>query len=284
MIMRGNRSIHQLATLRSARRSRRTGLSLLEFLGCLMALVGGAWLGAIYIGIDVHRLAYVALTESDLLEKVPEDWRPQPPEGFADAPTPAELAQAVQGELVALRHEITALRSERDPADSLQVATSNGGVHATSDNSSRSAQRETCLAFWNRLAEIVRDELALQFDAESAASDGNATKVAALKGRISRFASTAIAAVPTEGVDPAEIQLSQELAGWYERGGELYEKAVRIWESPSRGQSGHTLTKDWEQAHLQHLNEGKLLREKVAAVRDSLTRRFGSGFAEFETP
>ena len=40
----------------------RTGLSVLEFIGCLMALVGGIWLGAIYLGVDVRHVAYVALT------------------------------------------------------------------------------------------------------------------------------------------------------------------------------------------------------------------------------
>jgi len=129
--------------------------------------------------------------------------------------------------------------------------------------------------------EVVRGQTALQVDAESAATSVNATKVAALKGRISRFAASAIRAIPTEGVDRSAIELGSELAQWYERGGALYEQAVRIWESPARGQNNPAMTQGWEHTRSQHHNEGKLLNDKIAAVRDSLTRRFGEGFAQF---
>ena len=95
------------------------------------------------------------------------------------------------------------------------------------------------------------------------------------------FSATAVRALPTEGVDPAAIELGKALANWYERGGDLYDQAVRIWESPARGTSNPALSKDWEQAHLQHRNEGQLLHKRIAATRDSLARRFGEGFAEF---
>ena len=55
---------------------RRAGLSALEFVGCVIAVIGGAWLGAIYLGVDVRNVAHEALSESELLDKVPEDWRP----------------------------------------------------------------------------------------------------------------------------------------------------------------------------------------------------------------
>jgi hypothetical protein len=92
-------SYHRYSSLSS-----RAGLSVLEFVGCLFAL----------LGIDVHHVAYVALSESDLLEKVPEQWRPEVPESAAGAPSSRELAKTVQNELVSLREEISALRSGGD--------------------------------------------------------------------------------------------------------------------------------------------------------------------------
>ncbi len=248
-------------------RTLRNGLSVLEFIGCLMALVGGVWLGAVYLGVDVRHVAYVALAESEWMDKVPEQWRPAEP-ATKNAPSSAELAASVQNELVALRHEVTALRNSRH-AQSAAIETANTNELA----------KNATLEYWTRINDIVHSQAALQLDAESAASEGNATKVAALKGRISRFSAGAIRALPTANVDPAAVTLGKELAAWYEAGAGLYDQAVQIWESPVRGQAGQQVTQEWEQAQAQHRNERQLLNDRVAAVRDSLNRRLGAGFA-----
>jgi len=255
-------------------KSRRTGLSVLEFIGCLMALVGGIWLGAVYLGVDVRHVVYVALADSELLEKVPEKWRPVEP-ASENAPSPAELAKSVQNELVALRHEITALRTTQQTQSPAQVDTSS--TDATQD--ANQLAKQASLDYWTRLSDVVHSQATLQLDAESAATEGNATKVAALKGRVSRFSASAIRALPTANVDPAALALGKELATWYENGAGLYDQAVQIWESPARGQGGQQVTQAWEQAQTQQRNEGRLLGDRVASVRDSLTRRFGDGFA-----
>jgi hypothetical protein len=278
--MNTRRSQRSCPTADRCSKNARSGLSVLEFLGCLIALVGGAWLGAIYLGIDVRHVAYVALSESELMEKVPEQWRPAEPAPAEGAPTPAQLAEAVQEELVALRHEITALRTTRHtpPAAGTNPSPTVAAVPESAD--AHQLAKQASLDYWSRIHDIVRGQAALQLDAESAATEGNATKVAALKGRISRFSSRAIRAIPTNHVDPAAVALAKELAQWYENGGLLYDQAVQIWESPARGQSGPQITKEWEHARLQHRNESRLLGDQIAAVRDSLTRRFGEGFAE----
>jgi hypothetical protein len=258
----------------------RSALTWLEFLGCLIAVFGGIWLGAYCIGVDVRHLAYVALSESELLEQVPEGWRPEDPSS-ANSPTPAELAQAVQQELVALRHEINALRTTRGGARVNDASTAAGDDSEIDSRVDVPPAKSTTLAYWNRVHDVVRGEIALQIDAESAATTGNATKVAALKGRISRFAASAIRAIPIDGVDPTAVQISRELAHWYDQSGNLYELAVRLWESPGRGKKNLAMSKEWEHAQSQHRNEGQLMNDKIAAARDSLTRLFGEGFTPF---
>jgi hypothetical protein len=256
------------------RRCNRRGLSVLEFVGCMLALLGGAWLGAIYLGVDLRHVAYVALSNSEMIDKVPEQWRPAAPA----APTSAELAQAVQTELASLRGEITALRSAhetRDPAAAGQVVT------AVDAKEARIKHRT--IEYWNRTQEIVHEQTALQKSAESAATEGNATKLAALKARINRFAASALRAVPVEDVDKAVVALSKELANWYDRAGDSFDKAVGIWESGTRTQ-GDAVTKEWEFAQMQLRNEGRLLGDKIAALRDSLSRRFNEQFAEISGP
>jgi len=245
-----------------------------------MALVGGVWLGAIYLGVDVRHVVFGALAESNLMDKVPEQWRPANP-AEADAPTAQELAESVQKELIALRQEIAALRTAQ--LDGHSAPGGEAGTEDSSDVDPQQLTKQATLVYWARLQIVVQNEIALQRDAESAATNGNATKVAALKGRISRLTASAIRALPITGVDPAAVTLAKDLANWYEQGAQLFDQAVAIWESSARGSSGGQLSKEWEQAQIQHRNEGRLLGDQVAAVRDSLTRRFGEGFAGFSS-
>ena len=69
---------------------------------------------------------------------------------------------------------------------------------------------------------------------------------------------------------------------WYERGGDLYDKAVNIWETTSAGSQARTqFNEEWGRAELQHRNETRLLDEKASAVRSAVSRRFGEEFPEF---
>ncbi len=262
---------------RSTRRGRR-GLTALEFVGCLMALVGGVWLGALYLGVDVRHVIFGALAESNLMDKVPEKWRPAEP-AEADAPTTKQLAESVQKELVALRQDIAALRTSK--SDGPTAPSGEDDAQNTPAADAQQLTKQATLKYWARLQVVIQNEVALQRDAELAATNGNATKVAALKGRISRLTASAIRALPISNVDPAAVTLAKDLANWYEQGARLYDQAVAIWESSARSSGGGQLSKEWEQAQTQHRNEGQLLGDQVAAVRDSLTRRFGEGFAVF---
>jgi hypothetical protein len=258
-------------------RIHRAGISILEAVSCLFALVGGAYLGALYLGVDVRHVAYTALKDSQLLDRVPEKWRPASPDAKpgAEPLTPEQLAQHVEHELVALRQEVSGLRTSRENAPS----SSGTGESATTTSDSRPTVKDASVAYWKRLNDIVRDQSALQRDSESAATEGNASQVAALKSRVCRFASSAIQAIPTDGVDPTATEFGKQLASWYDHGGELYDSAVRIWESPARSQNGSPISENWDQTKEHHHNEGRLLSERSAVVRDSLVRRFGNEFA-----
>ncbi len=262
--------------LRPPKKSGRAGLTTLEFIGCLMAVVGGAWLGALYLGVNVKHVAYSALSESRLLEKVPKDWRPAPLEG--QNVTREELATTLHEELGTLRNQISSLRSGKSDG----VTTAPGGVPITGD--SPLPTKERTLAYWTRLSEIALGETDLQQDAESAFSAANAAKVFAIKGRVSRFASKAVEAVPTEGVDEEAVKFGRRLQLWYDKGGDVYERAVRIWETPMGAQARTQLNDEWKQTDKQHRNEAELISQKAAAVRGSVSRIYGVEFPEFAKP
>jgi hypothetical protein len=265
---------------------RRAGLSLLEFVGCTIALVGGAWLGAIYLGINVQHLGYTALEEADLLEKVPEKWRPAAPDGNErlQGKSHEELVSSLRKELVALRSEISTLKTadaatSSTPTDIQTVATVPG---ESSDAGGPTLEKS--LGYWNRLSDIALGEAALQRDADQALTDENAAKVLVIKSRISRFAATAVEVIPREQVDTPAVQLGKELGTWYDRGGDLYDEAARIQSFPSDNTNRNRLTQDWRREDAQHRNEGQVLSNRAIAVRDEMQRHFGTEFPAFGQP
>jgi hypothetical protein len=254
----------------------RAGLTALEFVGCTMAVVGGAWLGALYLGVDVRQVAHTALAEAELLDKMPANLRPAPPND--KAMTREQLVSTLREELGALRSELTSLRTGGEPSAAAPTASPAG-----EENTLKLplATKDKTLAYWKRISEIAVGEGALQRDAESASSETNASRVFAIKGRISRFAAKSVEAVPTEGVEESVIRFGRQLALWYDRGGELYEKAVRIWETPTISQNREQLNQEWRRAESQHNNEARLVYEKATAVRSAASRFFGTEFPEF---
>ncbi len=254
-------------------RRNRVGLTILEFLACAIAVLGGAFLGALYLGVDFRHLAYTAMSESQLLDKVPADWRP--PDPNEKVMTREQLLTTLHEELGSLRSQITALRSGKpgaaDPAHAADVSAT-----------SLPPTKEKTLAYWSRLNEIAMSDAALQRDAELAFNENNAAKVFAIKGRISRFSAKTIEAVPTQEVDDSVVRFGRQLRLWYDRAGELYEQAVRIWETPIGQQARTQLNEEWKRSDQQHLNEARLLKEKATAVRKSMSRIFGAEFPEFD--
>jgi hypothetical protein len=249
--------------------ARRRGISTLEFIGCLAAVVGGAWIGAMYLGVNVEHVAHSVLEQTNLLDKVPAEWRPEGP----DVVTREELVSKLRHELGSLRGDIVALRSESDPT---------GAGQPLSDTDA--AGRESTRAYWQRLNEIALGEDDMQRDAEKAIDKTNAPKVFAIKARISRFAAKGVEAVPSEGVDEQVVRFGRQLAIWYGRADELYERAVTIWETPGHSQSRTQLTEEWKQAEFQHRQEARLLRERAAVLRASISRQLGEEFPDFAKP
>jgi hypothetical protein len=54
--------------VRRGREMRVRGISVLEFTGCFAALVGGVFLGSMYLGVNVKELAYTALERGHIIE------------------------------------------------------------------------------------------------------------------------------------------------------------------------------------------------------------------------
>ena len=166
--------------------ARRSGLTILEFVACGVAVAGGAWLGALYLGVNMQHVAFAALSQTRLLDKVPEEYRPADPN--AKAMTHEQLATALHEELGSLRTQISSLNGV--PTQTADKATEKESGPSTG----LAPTKEKTLAYWQKLREIASTNSQLQREAESAFTVDNAAKVFAVKGRVCRFSAKAVEA------------------------------------------------------------------------------------------
>lgn len=258
----------QIRTSTSFRRlgARRAALTTLEYIGCAVAVAGGIWLGSMYMGVDMREAAHTALEETELLDKVPADWRPAPP---ADAETPEQTAARLRDELAAIGNQISSLQNGETPvADA--VPTTDVDV----------AARDETLRYWREANDFIAHEANMQKEAQAAFNSSNAAKVFAVKAKASQIAAEAIANIKAgPKTDREAIHFTRQLSAWYENGAQLYERAVRIWEAPTGSKGRAQLNEEWRRAELQHQNEARLISEKGATIRGALSRRYGVEFA-----
>lgn len=247
----------------------RLGISAVELIGCLFAVVGGIYIGAVYTGVNLEHAAHDALVRSELLESVPERWRPRSGE-----PTKAEQAMAesaLRDELAALRKDIEAL--DVDNAQSKSTAS----VVVIDDDC------PTCKC-WSRLSEIAFRDEQLQRDCDSRMNDANAVEVFKIKARISRISATQARTMPYDGVDERVKTFARQLSDWYDRKSVLYDKAVEAWESSTKPQVRAMRLSEWKRDELQHRYEASLIQEKANGLRAALVEKYGQQFPPFGSP
>ncbi len=257
--------------------SSRTGASLYQMLACVLAVGAGCWLGAQYVGVEVGDIAYTALDETELLEQIPQDWRPIrsdcPAEGCPEPPTDEELAAGLLDELNGLRFEAAKLR---------QAASLDGGVAAligvAKGDSDAAITREQTIAYWGRLTEIANDVAQLDASLQPAVSRDTTGHVFDLRRRSFDYARRAIEAIPYEKADPQAFEAGQRLAVWYDSGAKFYEDATAAWDALA-GSSRSSLTElSLNKSREQHRKESELVRAKLAEIRSVLSRRYASAF------
>lgn len=254
----------------------RCGASLLEITGLLVALGVGVWLGARYLGLDLHAAAFTALTKTEVMDQLPEGWRLAPPPGM-EPKTPEQESLALSAELEAIRQDVARLSEEN--ADAPAPLTVEQVANLPPDLRER---RQHTLAFWSQLGGI-RDEVdRLQASADEALNQQNMYKVLEVRRRAYLYGSRAVELAMHDSVDPQALQFAEQLKGWFQHGADLYGEAMRVWEGQHLAAQGISSDQLLEQVQQQHANEALLLFQKSGRLCEVLFRRYQVAFPDIE--
>ncbi|MCO6043858.1 hypothetical protein NG895_08050 [Aeoliella sp. ICT_H6.2] len=255
----------------------RRGASLLEIAACIAAVAVGVWLGARYLDLNLHAAAYTALTEAEVMDQLPEDWRLDPPEGM-ELPTAEEEAEALNAELEALRLDVTSLtKAEAD------IAAAAAEDEATVDLPPEVLKRrQHTLAFWSQLASIREEVVRLQATADRALNQDNMFRVLEIRRRAYQYGAKAVKAAMNDNVDPQALQFAHQLEGWYQHGADLYGEAMTVWQTQHGPSGGLSTDQLLEQVQQQHHNESLLIQQKSDRLREVLLRRYQVAFPSID--
>lgn len=255
---------------------RRAGVSLFQVTTLLCASGLGVWLGARSLGVPVENILYGALDQSTVLERLPEEWRPQKPEcptgDCADTPTPEERAAQLRSELNSLRLEVAAIRLRVDSDPNVPV------VAGEELEALRAAQRDATVAYWARIREVAAEVDNLHDGLEPALTGDTAGRVIDVRRRAFDYGARAILGADTTSVDPQAVEGAHRVAQWYQNGRDFYAMAADVWEGRMDNEPTRSAEAALAQGKTQHDNEVALVREKNDRLASVLSRRYAVAF------
>ena len=258
-----------------ARARRRPGLSRFEILSCLIAVVGGVWIGAQYYNVDLNGAAYQALDESHLLEKLPPDWRPPNPDcPNGDCPDPAEVRAVEEARLTAKLKELQ-----------FEVARLSGGESGSADPSQTTsltendiAVREQTQAYWQGLTRIVFEVAAIQNVVAPYAGTDLQSRALAVRRRSLEYGHEATNLLDINGVDPEAIATGVRVSEWFAQSAQQLDTALELKTRQPVGNRSVSAADVWAQTEAELQKRTELVRRKSHETSAYLTSKY---FADF---
>jgi hypothetical protein len=266
--------------LRHAKNQIRRGVSALEFFGCASAMIGGVFLGSLYLGVDVKEMAYCALETAHVIDKQ------TPP--VKQVPAASALSEAAATPVAASATELQAAATQRDeavaetaPAVTPEAAAVEpippapaAGFFAREDLLTDAQRQALTLAYWEAVAACMQDEVAHRVPAIDA--EGNWQLFDYLTGRKDGHlrAAAAVAQLDARGVDDHVVAYAEKARAWHEDGGKLFGRAVDLLTDAPTAQLSGPFAQSWQSAATQHRMEERLLAEKYVAVKSYLDHAY----------
>lgn len=252
----------------------RNALTKVELLGCLMAVAGGVWIGAQYLGLNLHSAAYMALDESDLLTQIPEDWRPANPDcPDGDCPSPEDVRnereRRLRTELQQIRLEVAKLTSTE-----MAVAADRTGALTPEDE----ALRDSTLTYWNSLTHIVFEVIALQERVDPFTGTDFQSRALSVRRRALEYGENAVSLLDTQGVDPEAVSTGVRIGQWFGHAAETLTTALELRTRQPVGDRSMSAADVWAQTEAELGKRTELVRRRALETSAYLTTRF---FVEF---
>lgn len=249
----------------NAARRFRSGISIVEFVGCVAALGGGVVLGSLYLGVDVKAMAVGLLEKADI--DVPASLAP---EDSPEAPQPAEESPTEEPETSPEGSAASAAATTSDEqADYAETALDAQELDASTEQPQLLSEEEKLAATkqcWNSLRHAISEEATNRTASIVDPSNWQLFDYLLHRKKGHYKAVEAIEAIDLDGVDQRLKAHVQQVLAWQRSGGELFERAAHLLTDAPAGKLTGPFAQSWQSASTQHRMEEKLVLNKHKAI------------------
>lgn len=275
------------ALARQTRPYSRQGISIVEFVGCLVALGGGVVLGSMYLGVDLQGLAVSTLEKADI--QIPAILTQQSNSDNSAAANPqtlsADIAKTAQAQ--SRDGEVDDRGVAEGPTLILtdNAVAENFGEGRVTDNANQVAtsvaepeltdaeQRAATKAAWNVLTTAMKTEIDSRSKVKLEAGNWQLFDYLLLRKNGHEAAVEAIDQIDLNGVDQRlKTHISRVLA-WHRLGTTLFERATQLLTDAPTGQLTGPFAQSWQSSSTQHRMEEQLLLKKHRSVKGYLEHK-----------
>jgi len=152
--------------------NQRSGLSFIEFLDCLVAVLGGVVIGSMYLGVDLKQLASGSLEQSQLVDLSLLGWETSTQKSTADPESPPLETQpsptAKESGLINILSANDSAGSDSTSIESSNSVNTSSGLKTSNQHATETvqpfemtlAQREAVTkAYWDAVVRCIRTEI-----------------------------------------------------------------------------------------------------------------------------
>ena len=269
-------------------RTRRRGVSFVEFVGCLAALVGGVALGSVYLGVDVKTLFVGVMEQAEIVE----------PGYFEDETTTEEAID----ETLEQEEGLSAKDGQQDdqgdsPAkqeSDESASTPEAAAQPASDLSrleelvrgrkvaepepSEEEKLAATKLFWEGLVVCLNAEVKGRTTMSGSQSEWQLFDYLSHRADGHKQAVEAIDALEQRAVDARLLQHGLQIRAWHQAGAELYRRAVDLLTDSPNDQLTGPSAQSWQSSATQHRMEEKLVKDKHLSLSKYLKHTFEGQF------
>jgi hypothetical protein len=254
------------------RSSSRRGLSFVEFVGCLLAMIGGVLLGSLYLGVDVQKMAVGVLEQAQviapgyfnqLVAKTTDG-----PATTADSQSPSntqESAGAAKGDATAESAPAA------DPANA-----SVGGAFLGKTEPSPEERQQSTRAYWDQLTAIMHSEIQGRQRGGNNPGQWEFYDYLMQRKRGHEEALAKIEKLDDLGVDERLLNHGDQVMGWHKAGIKLFDNALSLISDGPGAKLTGPFAQSWQSAATQLRMEENLVVERHKAIANYLNREYAS--------
>ena len=232
----------------------RGGLSFLEVVGCIAALIGGVVLGSMYLGIDLVTTTVGAIEDSGLV----------PADDTAVGQKFAEMKVALGVE-------------DKDASeDSAEVAGEDGAAAASGDdgeqpdNTAAAKHESETIVYWGRVGAALTAEAASRSAALDAKDSWQLFDYLTRRKDGHEQAAEALDQLDSDDVEDRVVEFAARYQHWHEQGAALFGQALGLLSESSGSELTGPMAQSWKSAQTQHRMEERLLIERRQALEGYL--------------